>query len=82
MLRRWHKRRAVEDTPPSPPPAPSVQLPDEKDAREALAGAKAGRRHVQTVVRREVEEFLETMRAAREDNNFAEGIVEMIRHDL
>jgi hypothetical protein len=79
-MRRWRNRKAVEDSPPAPPPTPPVELPDEKEAEEALAEAKAGRRHVQTVVRREVEEFIESMRAAREENNFAEGIVEMIRH--
>jgi len=78
-MSRWRKRRVVKDAPPSPPPAPPTQLPDESEAQEALAEAKAGRRHVQTTVRLEVEDFLEKMRAAREENNFAEGIVEMIR---
>lgn len=77
-MRRWRKHKA--ESPSAPPPAPPAELPDEQEARDALAEAKEGRRHVQTVVKREVEEFLETMRAAREENGFAEGIVEMIRH--
>jgi hypothetical protein len=78
-MRRWRKHRADEGA-PAPSPAPPVELPDEREAEKALAEAKEGRKRVQTVLRKEVDDFLENMRAAREDNNFAEGIVEMIRH--
>ena len=77
-MRRWRKHKADQGA-PAPLPAPPVQLPDERSAEEALKEAKEARRRVQTVLRKEVDDFLENMRTAREDNNFAEGIIEMIR---
>lgn len=79
-MRRWRKHKTAKGASSSPPSPPPVELPDSREAEEALEDAKENRLRVQTTLKHEIHEFLEEMRAAREENNFAEGIVEIIRH--
>lgn len=65
---------------PVPPPFASTEtsLPDPQEAREALAQSQENKRRTEEFSE-EVKEILRFIRAAREENNFAEGIVEMIK---
>ena len=61
-----------------PPPDSPVELPDPDEAREALLKAKAARRAVERLAH-ELGEMTHEIRAAREDNHFAEAIVDLIK---
>jgi hypothetical protein len=80
MRKRWWWPREDEQkpSPPPPPPEPEISLPDPDEARKALAESKENARRLDEFAG-EVKEMLAAMKSAREENNFAEGIVEMIR---
>lgn len=81
-MRKWWRssQEEPEKKPPAvpPPPDPEISLPDPKEAREALAESRENKRRTEELSH-EVKEMLAFIRAAREENNFAEGIVEMIK---
>ena len=81
-MRKWWRSSQEErkTSPPAtpPPPPPEISLPDPDEAREALAESRENKRRADELGQ-EVKEMLAFIRAAREENNFAEGIVEMIR---
>lgn len=81
-MRKWWRTKREEPTespPVAPPPAHSeISLPDPEEAREALAESKANRKRTEELGE-EVREMLAFMRQAREENHFAEGLVEMIK---
>lgn len=82
MFKRWRHtaREDAERVPPVPPPPPEeeVFLPDPREAREALTKSLESRRKTDELSH-DVREMLRHIRAAREENNFAEGIVQMIK---
>lgn len=81
MFKRWwHNREDVERVPPVPPspPGQEISLPNPEEAREALTNAIESRRKV-SELSIEIHELLAYIRAGREENNFAEGIVRMIK---
>lgn len=82
MFKRWRHtpREDVEREPPVPPSPPDdeISLPDPREAREALTNSLESRRKT-VELNREIHEMLRHIRAAREENNFAEGIVQMIK---
>lgn len=80
MPKWWPFKRGETDSvsPAQPPHEAETSLPDPADAREALAEAQEGTKRTEDLGR-EVREMLAVIRSAREENNFAEGIVEMIR---
>lgn len=71
-------RKPLATSSPPPPAESAVQLPDPKEAQQALAHARESKRRTDDLGR-EVREMVAFLRAAREENNFAEGIVELIR---
>lgn len=81
-MRKWWrpKREEPEEAPLAPPPPAEteISLPDPQEAREALAESRANKRRTEELGE-EVREMLAFMRQAREDNHFAEGLVEMIK---
>lgn len=81
-MRKWWRSRREEPAqkPPAPPPPSEteISLPDPDEAREALAHSKETKRRADELSA-EIKEMLRLIRAAREENNFAEGIVEMIK---
>lgn len=81
-MRKWWRSQQEEtkdENPPaeSPPPTDETSLPDPHEAREALAESRENKRRTEELGE-EVKEMLAFMRAAREKNHFAEGLVEMI----
>ncbi len=83
MPRWWRRAREDEQThppvcPSSPPPEDEVGLPDPEVARSALRKSLESKKRSDDLSK-EVHTMLNFIRAAREQNNFAEGIVEMIR---
>lgn len=80
-MRKWwrsHKEEERKPSSPPPPPETEIDLPDLQEAREALAESRENTRRTEELGQ-EVKEMLAFMRAAREQNHFAEGLVEMIR---
>lgn len=83
-MRKWrwgHGRGADEHPPPaapSPPEVSEVVLPDPDEAREALAETRKMKKRNEDLSR-DVRAWLDYLRNAREENEFAKGIVEMIR---
>jgi hypothetical protein len=82
MFKRWRhtSKEDVEREPPVPPSPPDeeISLPDPREAREALTHSLESKRKSDELSR-DVREMLRHIRAAREENNFAEGIVQMIK---
>lgn len=77
----WHtSREDIEREPPVPSSSSEEEifLPDPNEAREALTHSLESRRKT-AELNRDVREMLRYIRAAREENNFAEGIVQMIK---
>jgi hypothetical protein len=75
---RWQKQRE-EDAPfSSPPEGPTVEIPDPDEAVEALHKSIESKGRTDELSR-DVHEWLALLKAAREENNFAEGIVQMIK---
>lgn len=81
-MRKWWRSSQEEPgkkPPAAPPPSKDeVSLPDPQEAREALAESREAKRRTDELSH-EVKEMLAFIRAAREENNFAEGIVELIK---
>lgn len=81
-MRKWWgtSREEPDKQPPdAPPPAETeISLPDPEEAREALTHSVENKRRTDELAE-EVKEMLAFIRSAREDDNFAEGIVEMIK---
>ena len=76
---RWQKQQEEEGAPPSSPPEESpVELPDPDEAVQALHQSIESKGRTDELSR-DVHEWLSFIRAAREENNFAEGIVELIK---
>lgn len=81
MPRWWKPKREQPDStsPVAPPPAETeISLPDPEEAREALAESRANKKRTEELGE-EVREMLAFMKQAREDNHFAEGLIEMIQ---
>lgn len=80
MSRWWKSRKEEPDTTPpvTPPAEPEISLPDPQEAREALAKSQVNRRRTDELAR-EVHEMLDYMRQARNENHFAEGLIEIIQ---
>lgn len=83
MFKRWrHTAKGDAKRVPLVPPSPSseeISLPDPREAREALTHSRENKRRVDNELSHDVREMLRYIRAAREENNFAEGIVQMIK---
>lgn len=80
-MRKWWRSdpgREPDGSLTPPPPDSPVELPDPTEAREALLKAKAARRAVERLAH-ELNEVTHGMKTAREENHFAEAIVNMIR---
>lgn len=82
-MAKWWRRQKREDSesrPPEAPPTtePEISLPDPQEARKALAESRVNKKRTEELGK-EVHEMLAFMRQAREDNHFAEGLIEMIQ---
>ena len=81
-MRKWWRPRPEEGQQPpispSPSPEPDVTLPDPAEAREALERSREVKKRTDQL-NQAVREMLNEMRAAREENHFTQGIVEMIK---
>lgn len=83
MFKRWRHtaKEDAERVPPVPPspPGEEISLPDPREAREALTHSREAKQRVDNELSRDVHAMLRYIREAREENNFAEGIVQMIK---
>jgi hypothetical protein len=82
MVKWWRrmKREEPESRSSEAPPTTEseISLPDLQEAREALAESRVNKKRTEELGK-EVHEMLAFMRQAREDNHFAEGLIEMIQ---
>lgn len=78
MRKWWHRSGDRSPPPPPPAPEPEISLPDPDEARQALARSREAQRSTEQLAG-EAREIIRSMRKAREENNFAEGIVQLIR---
>lgn len=82
-MRKWRRPGSGGGSPPGIPASPpedteEVQLPDPKEAEQAIRQQLATRRRVDEL-HDDVHAWIEFLREAREENHFADGIVAMVK---